>query len=371
VEPVRLWDPCSIIFTSGTTGPSKAVVAPYAQIWAQVGYCVIPTSSADDVHLLDLPMFHVGGLMALESMLAVGGSIVMTTGFSASTYWEVATRYGVTRSTMVSAMANFLWKTPPSAFEGSHRIRSILMTPVVANLDEWTQRFGVGEIWTMFNMSEVSSPICTMGMDPRSGTCGRPRPGVEVRIVDEHDVEVATGSVGELVIRTDRPWELCLEYKSMPEATAAAWRNGWFHTGDALRVDAEGRFFYVDRLKDSIRRRGENVSSFEVEASINTHEMVLESAVVPIPSEDGEDEIKACVVLRDPALSPSDLYTYLKDRLPHFMIPRFVEFVDELPKTPTNKTRKSELKDRGLTPATWDAEESGVRPSRSRPRTAP
>jgi crotonobetaine/carnitine-CoA ligase len=175
--------------------------------------------------------------------------------------------------------------------------------------------------------------------------------------VDEHDCEVPVGSVGEMVIRTDAPWSMSHGYYKNPEATAAAWRNGWFHTGDAFRVDADGNYIFVDRIKDAIRRRGENVSSFEVEKEICTFPAVKEAAVIAVRSELSEDEVMAVVApVPGRAVNPVELTRFLKDRLPYFMVPRYVRVVPELPKTPTAKIQKTELRQDGVTADTWDRE---------------
>ena len=173
--------------------------------------------------------------------------------------------------------------------------------------------------------------------------------------MDEHDIEVAEGQVGEMVVRSKDPWMVMAGYHDMPQATVAAWRNQWLHTGDAMRRETDGQFVFVDRMKDAVRRRGENVSSFEVEKEINEHPAVLESAVIAVASDATEDEIKACVVLRqEHRLDAETLLLFLDQRLPEFMVPRYVEFIGQMPKTPTQKIRKQALRDLGVTSATYD-----------------
>ena len=192
-------------------------------------------------------------------------------------------------------------------------------------------------------------------------TCGKPRKGVQLRLVDAHDVEVAPGEIGELVIRTDAPWALNHGYNANPEATASAWRNGWFHTGDAFRTDADGNYFFVDRFKDAIRRRGENVSSFEVELEVSAHPAVREAAAVAVPSEFGEDDILVAVSLAEgQSLDPADLIAFLKPRMAHFMVPRYIRVLDDLPKTPTRKVEKYLVRQSGITADTWDRETAGI-----------
>jgi crotonobetaine/carnitine-CoA ligase len=211
-------------------------------------------------------------------------------------------------------------------------------------------------------MTEISSPIVSEANPNKLGTCGKVRAGVEVRLVDSNDCEVPIGSVGEMIVRTDRPWAMNSGYHKNPQATAIAWRNGWFHTGDAFRRDNEGFFYFVDRVKDAIRRRGENISSFEVESEVMAHPHVREAAVIAVPSEYSEDEVMA-VIAPVPGVTVDyvDLIGFLTSRLPYFMVPRYIRMMDDLPKTPTAKVMKAELRAEGLTADSWDHEASGIK----------
>jgi crotonobetaine/carnitine-CoA ligase len=203
-------------------------------------------------------------------------------------------------------------------------------------------------------------------------TCGRVRKGFEARVVDEFDMEVPAGTVGELIVRADEPWTMNHGYNANAEATARAWRNGWFHTGDAFRRDEAGNFFFVDRMKDAIRRRGENISSFEVEAEIVAHPKVREAAVVGVPSEFGEDEVMAIVApVPGAEIDPVELIAFLTTRLAHFMVPRYLRFLSELPKTPTQKVEKHLLRNDGVTDDTWDRESAGIRLKREKLSAGP
>jgi crotonobetaine/carnitine-CoA ligase len=185
-------------------------------------------------------------------------------------------------------------------------------------------------------------------------------PGFDARVVDEHDEEVAAGTAGELVVRSDDAHAFALGYHRLPEKTSEAWRNSWFHTGDRVVRDEAGWFWFVDRLKDSIRRRGENISSYEVETVLGAHPSVAATAVVPAPAEEGEDEVLAFVVLRGGAeCSPEELMAFCEPRLAYFAIPRYVELVEELPVTPNGKVEKYRLRERGVTASTWDRERAG------------
>jgi crotonobetaine/carnitine-CoA ligase len=227
------------------------------------------------------------------------------------------------------------------------------MLPIMANVKEFERRFGL-RVRSTFNMTETSCCILTGADRANATSCGRVRPGFEARVVDENDAEVPDGQLGELVLRSDEPWTLMAGYWRKPEATIAAWRNLWFHTGDAFTRDADGNFYFVDRMKDAIRRRGENISSAEVEAEVNAHPAVLESAAIAVPSELAEDEVKIVVVLQPgQQVELPELVEFLKGRMAAFMVPRYIEIVGALPKTPTEKVRKAELRAAGVG-AAWD-----------------
>jgi crotonobetaine/carnitine-CoA ligase len=275
-------------------------------------------------------------------------------------------RHDVTSTCFVGAMTPFLLKLPPSNRDQEHPMRVGVTIPWNEDSLRLGQRYGI-EMRTAFNMTEISAPIVSEPNPPQIGTAGKPRPGMEVRVVDENDCEVAPGVVGELMVRSDRPWALNHGYYKDPEATAQAWRNGWFHTGDAFRYDDEGNFFFVDRIKDAIRRRGENISSFEVESEVTLHPDVGEAAAIPVPSEFSEDEVMVVVApVPGREVEPEALFHFLEPRLAHFMLPRYIRIVDDLPKTPTQKIQKHLLRDDGVTAATWDREVAGIKVKRER-----
>lgn len=212
------------------------------------------------------------------------------------------------------------------------------------------------------DMSEIASPIVSEANPVKRGTCGKVREGVEVRLVDRHDCEVAIGEIGEMLVRMDRPWGLNSGYNANPEATAEAWRNGWFHTGDAFRMDEDGYFYFVDRVKDAIRRRGENISSFEVELEVCAHPSVREATAIAVPSEFSEDEVMVVVApAPNCTIDRAELSDFLAKRMPYFMVPRYIRILDELPKTPTAKVMKAELRKEGITADTWDRQEAEFR----------
>ncbi|PJK27498.1 AMP-binding protein [Minwuia thermotolerans] len=358
IEP---WDPHQIIFTSGTTGPSKAVLCSYLHLYSNAGPESWPCVTGEDRYLVNLPMFHIGGSGITYNMLVRGGSITLVDRFDTASFWEVIRKTETTATFLLGVMAQFIEKLPETASDADNPLRVMFMVPLAGDIRKFAARFGV-EVYTIFNMTEVSTPIFSEPNPEIRGTCGKARAGVEVRLVDDNDCEVPVGEIGEMMVRTDRPWAMNSGYYNNAEATAKAWRNGWFHTGDAFRMDGEGNFYFVDRMKDAIRRRGENISSFEVEAEVGAHPAVREVAAIAVPNEMSEDEVMVvCAPVEGREIDPVDLIEFLKPRMAHFMVPRYVRVVAELPKTPTAKVQKAELRKEGVTDDTWDREAAGIR----------
>ncbi len=365
-QPIEPWDVQSIIYTSGTTGRSKGVLSSYAHLWHMGGAQAFPMLDASDCYLIYLPFFHVGGTLPVIGMLNRGGAIAMGGDFTTEAFWPTVLATGATYTILLGVMSTFLSKCPPEARDRDHSLKKVTMIPLPDDSREFSERFGC-KVYTLFNMTEVSVPTVSGANPTVVGTCGKRRPGVDLRIVDGNDCEVAAGSVGELIVRTDAPWALNSGYHKNPEATAQAWRNGWFHTGDAFRKDEDGNFFFVDRMKDAIRRRGENISSFEVEAEILAHPHVRECAVVAVPNEMAEDDVLAIVAPAPGSkIDPTELLEFLSPRLAHFMMPRYVRVMNDLPRTPTQKVEKYILRQQGLTADTWDREKAGIKIRRER-----
>jgi crotonobetaine/carnitine-CoA ligase len=360
-RPIEPWDTQSIIYTSGTTGPSKGVLSSYLHMYTNPGPESWPFVLPDDRFLINMPMFHIGGMGLCFAMLARGGSIAMMENFATQTFWQFVARSECTVIFLLGAMATFLLKEPPSDADTAHKVRLAFLVPLTSNHRDVSERFGV-DIYTIFNMTEVSTPIVSDPNPEKPGTCGKARDGVEVRLVDDNDCEVAVGEIGEMIVRTDRPWAMNHGYYKNLEATVEAWRNGWFHTGDAFRQDEDGYFYFVDRVKDAIRRRGENISSFEVEAEVIAHPDIREAAAVGVPSEFSEDEVLVALApMPDREIDPAALLHFLSERMPYFMLPRYIRIMDDLPKTPTEKVRKHVLRAEGVSPDTWDREAAGIR----------
>ena len=353
------WDVQSVIYTSGTTGLSKGVLSPYLQLYTTATIVYGYLREGEGI-LVNLPMFHVGGTSSLMIALIRSGSFHLVDGFSTDRFWDQVRRGKcATTSGLIGIMGAFLMKSPPRADDREHPIRCMTGFPINEQTVKIRDRFGIDYL-TGFNMTELSAPLVSELNTTVFGACGRPRSGVQCRLVDEHDMEVPDGTPGELVVRSDTPWTFNLGYDGLPDATARAWRNGWFHTGDMLRKDADGNYYFVDRLKDAIRRRGENVSSIEVEAAVRTHAAVDEVIAVGIPVESEEEVMVVIVPKAGHTIEPTQLIEWLTPRLPYFAVPRFVRIVAAIPKTETNKQRKFPFRDAGVTADTWDRVAAGI-----------
>jgi len=358
IEP---WDPQSIIYTSGTTGPSKGVLSSYLHMYTNAGPETWTCVTGQDRFLVNMPMFHIGGMGVTFVMFVRGGSVAFAERFDTASFLDTVRATAATATFLLGVMASFLEKLPPRPDDADTTLRLAFMVPLAGDIAGFSRRFGC-EIYTIFNMTEISTPIISGPNPGVRGTCGQQRAGVDVRLVDGNDCEVPVGAVGEMIVRTDRPWGMNSGYYKNPAATAAAWRNGWFHTGDAFRRDAEGNFYFVDRIKDAIRRRGENISSFEVEADVQAHPDVREVAAIGVPNELSEEDVLIVVAPIDGrVIDPAKLLEFLGARMAHFMLPRYVRILPELPKTPSSKVMKHELRVAGVTADTWDRERAGIR----------
>ena len=356
-------DPSAIIYTSGTSGPAKGVVCPHAQFfWWGVLTSEALEASSEDVLFTTLPFFHINALNTLWQALLSGATFAFRNRFSASRHWAEARQAGATITYLLGAMANILLKAPPGPADRQHSIRVALSPATPAEVAaQFQDRFGVrlidgyGSTETNLVMSNVIG-----GYAP--GTMGRVVEGFEARIVDAQDRELPSGAPGELALRHTEPFSFASGYFGDPEATASAWRNLWFHTGDRAMRDERGIYHFIDRIKDAIRRRGENISSWEVEQALLTHPEVENAAVVGVPADLGEEEVMAFVAPRgNSPPTPEALIGFLQTRLAHFAIPRYLEFVDKLPETENGKVRKQTLKERGIGPATWDRDKSDLK----------
>jgi carnitine-CoA ligase len=356
-DEVEPHDLMTIAYTSGTTGRSKGVLVPHAHAWTHAS--AVGRTEAGDIRFVVLPQFHIAGQWGgVYRALLAGATAYVAPGFHASTFLDEVRLIGATTTQLVGTMAAFLTAQPVRPDDHVNPLREVHMIPMVRDVRAFADRFGVHTV-TGYGNTEVGTVLANNDPATIPGL-GSPRPGYQVRLVDEHDREVSRGQAGECVVRADIPWTTMLGYHAAPEKTAEVFRNGWLHSGDALRQDADGHFHFVDRTDDSIRRRGENVSSLEVETAISQHPAVLECAAVAVPSEHLEDEIKAVVVPRPgEVIDEEELVLFLAERLPYFMVPRYVSVLAALPKTQTAKVRKSELRLAGVEGA-WDCQAAGL-----------
>ncbi|MEU7811992.1 AMP-binding protein [Pseudonocardia sp. NPDC049154] len=356
-----------IIFTSGTTGPSKGVLLSHHYLAAYgTMYADINGLRSDDVLLNFLPFFHVGAKFLTIATLVCGGRMRLLPRLSISTFLDEVTRHGVTNFVAVGGVCNMLLSKPPRPDDTQSSIRTIYAVPDPADIhEEMERRFGC-RMTTVYGSTEVGLPIFRgVDDDYRPGSCGRQSPYYEVRVVDEHDNEVPVGEPGELVIRPRRPYLVGSGYIGMPERTVEAWRNLWLHSGDRGRMDADGWFYFEDRATDSLRRRGENISSFEVETLVTGHPAVSEAIAVAAAADVGEDDVWVLVTLRDGMdVEPEELLRYCAEKMPYFMVPRYLDIVQDFPRTPTAKVEKYKLRAAGPGSTTWDREAHGWRVTR-------
>jgi crotonobetaine/carnitine-CoA ligase len=369
-EPVetRHYDTSSIMYTSGTTGPSKGVVLPYGVggVFAQ-GVVDTATLTSDDVSYVVHPLFHANAqfMQVLPSLLA-GARISLWPGFSASRWLEQIRACGATITNTLGVMCNFIYGQPTREDNADNPLRAMVTLPAPSDIaEDFERRFGV-KCLEGYGMTEVGVITYRRLDEPlRLGSAGRALEWFDVRVVDpETDEPLPRGNVGEIVVRPKTTGIIMKEYNNVPAKTVEAWRNLWFHTGDAGELDEEGHLFFRDRVKDVIRRRGENISSFSIESAANTHPAVEESAAIAVPAEHGvgaEDEVKLCVVLKQgEELDPAELHEYCTQRMPYFAVPRYIEYISEIPKTANEKVRKNVLREEGITPNTWDREAAGI-----------
>ncbi len=358
--PVEPGDTVAILYTSGTTGMSKGVCCPHAQyFWWGVNTARLLGLSGDDVLLTTLPLFHTNALNTFYQALLTGASMVVEPRFSASGFAASLSRHGATVTYLLGAMVPILLSRPESELDRAHRVKLSLAPGVPERFHpQFLERFGF-PLLDGYGSTETNFVLgCTLAQR-HPGTMGPVSDGFEARVVDDADNAVPDGASGELVLRATEPFAFATGYFGMPEQTVQAWRNLWFHTGDRVVRDADGYFRFVDRMKDAIRRRGENISSYEVEQVLLSHPDVAEAAAFPVGSELAEDEVMAAVVLRDGCgLPPAALAEYCKGRMPGFAIPRYIEVVASLPMTENGKVQKFRLRERGVTAATWDREAS-------------
>lgn len=348
-----------LVFTSGTTGRSKACALSNYYTTRQVEIFADEMGLREgDVHFSPFPLFHAdASLYTIGAAILLGNEAHLGERFSVSRFWDQVREAKATVFDFMGATLTMLHKQPRDPRDGDNPARLAWGIPMPAFADEFEERFGL-ELIDGYGMTECGVVIYNPGRGAPAGSSGRVVAPYEVKIVDENRVEVPAGEVGEIAVRSSEPNLMMLGYFGMPEETAAMMSGGWLYTGDLGSFDTDGYFYFSGRKKDALRRRGQNISAFEVEEVIDSHPDVLESAVFGVASDLTEQEVMATIVLAPGSdLRPADLHRFCAERMADFMLPRYIDFVSALPKTPTAKVEKTELEKRGITPTTWDAEQ--------------
>lgn len=361
-------DLATLIYTSGTTGPSKGCMISHSYFYNNA-YQILAREgrNSDTVNWTPLPLFHMNALAGsvLSSMMA-GGRVAISRRFSTSRFWPEIERSGATVVNLLGSLIAFIADAPDNehaarCFGQLHAVRSSPFSPELQR--KWKERFGVTYAGSnSYGLTEAARvTMLADGEDCPPGSSGRANDDFDIRIFDDDDNEVPPGTAGEIVVRPRRPHVMFEGYWNRPDATLAVMRNMWLHTGDIGRIDDDGWFYFVDRKKDYLRRRGENISSHEVETALKAHPAIADLAVHSVFAEEAEDEVKVTAMLKaGQTLTEEEYCRWSIDHLPYFAVPRFFEFRDDLPRSPTGKVLKYVLRDDGRTPATWDRETAGI-----------
>ena len=348
----------TIMYTSGTTGPSKGVMLPQRYYPAKAAdAAAMLEGTEDDVILCVQPLFHIDARAFLVSCLHLGCVAVLGERFRVSTFWDQVREHQATLFGTIGTMLWMLYKQPPRPDDRDNPARAASCSSTPGEiLRAFEERFGL-RIIEMYGLTECVVLTGETRDNTQPGRIGRAIPQVEAQIVDDMDAPVEVGAIGELIFRPRESFAMMQGYWNKPEATAEAWRNLWFHTGDLVREYPDGMLEYIGRKKDSIRRRGENVSAWEVEQACANHPSVLDVAAIGVASDVGEEDV-AVVVVEVPGktLDPADLVAFVSKDLPRFAVPRYVEIVDSLPKGPSERVEKGKVRERGITSAAWDSD---------------
>ncbi|MDQ0691373.1 class I adenylate-forming enzyme family protein [Arthrobacter sp. W4I7] len=357
--------PSAILWTSGTTGRPKGVVQSHHVWLMQADFNAERRGiRKGDVIYCCMPMYNSGGWTVNTFPALVRGiPMGIDAKFSVSNFWDRIRHYGATHTFTVGAMHMFLWNQPERPDDADNPLRGAGMIPMPPDIkSKFAKRFGIEDIYAAYGQSEIVYVSFAEGTKEwKPGSSGKPVPGITVRMLDDDDREVPTGSVGEICIRTDDPWMMFSGYFNNAEATAEAFRNGWFHTGDLGRFDEDGELFFADRKADYIRYKGRSVASFEVESLAINHPAVAEVGAVGVTSEEleHEAEIKLFVMLKEgQAVTAEELARYINDNGPYYLVPRFIEFIEEMPHNENGKLQKFLLRKRGRSENDWDRDTS-------------
>jgi crotonobetaine/carnitine-CoA ligase len=355
----RATDALMVLFTSGSTGPSKGCVLSHRYTIRQAELMVHHLGlRPDDVLYCPFPLFHIDAtVLTVAPALLMGATAAIGERFSVSGFWTEVRRFGATVFDFMGATLSLLSKAPALPDDADNPVRLGWGVPIPETATEFEHRFGL-QLVELYGSTDAGIPIYhPVDVPRRVGSCGRLLDSYEAELVDANGLRVPDGEVGELLLRPNEPSLMSDGYHGMPEATVGSRRNFWFHTGDLLRRDSEGWYYFVGRRAENIRRRGENISSFEVEEVVKLHPAVADAAAYGVPSELTEDDVMVAVVLRPGIeLEHSALTEFCAERMARHMVPRYVDFVADLPRTPTEKVVKEALRARGVTPTTWDRE---------------
>lgn len=362
------WDLACIVYTSGTTGPSKGCMLSYnymcnlARLQLRAG-----PATENDITITPLPLFHMNALcVGILSNIMVGARVAIVQRFSVSNFWPEVERSGATIASILGSMGGLLAQAPDNesmkrCVGQIHTVRGNPFTEESKRI--WRERFGAKQVGgNGYGLTEASViTSLPAGEYAAPGSSGKRIPDFDVRIVDDLDRELPANTPGEIVVRPLRPDIMFMGYWGRPADTMKLLRNMWFHTGDIGKFDEEGFFYFVDRKKDYLRRRGENISSFEMEAAFAAHPAIEEVAVHAVPSDKGEDDVKVTAVLKPgSALMPEELFKWAIDSVPYYALPRYIEFRSSMPKNPQGRVLKYQLREEGKTPTTWDLEETDI-----------
>lgn len=362
IEPqveVKPTDLAAFIYTSGTTGPPKGVKLTHQYFYYMAkDNLKYRKAKVDDIFYTCLPLFHTNA-QGLTTLPAFFGKIPLALGkrFSASNFWDEVRKHQATQINGIGAMLTILMKQPPKPDDRDVPVRLAFIAPIPKELfaaaeERWNLKLVEG-----YGLTESGVIAYQPFNNSKPGSFGKAIPEYEVKIVDENDQEVPPNTIGEIIVRPKRPHSMMEGYYNMPEATLEAFKNLWFHTGDYGVQDEEGFLYFIDRKKDVIRRRGENISSFEIERTIATHPNVYEVAAIAVPSELGEDDVKVLIQFKENReVSYEEMIRWMETKLPDFMVPRYLEYVESFPKTPTERIEKYKLRQNALNENTWDRE---------------
>ena len=356
-----------IMFTSGTTGVSKGVMINHHLLWSYgVNYAEIVRMTEADNSYNYLPFFHVAGKFVLMAAMLVNARMVLVPRLSVSDFWRDVRAHGATLMVAVGGVCHMLYSQTPMSDDADNPLRMIYAVPVPAEFQsQFESRFDLVFV-EGYGSTEMNIVACSQPGSSPPGSFGRALQSYEIDIFDERDMPCPANVPGEIVVRPKRPHTIMEGYYGLPEKSLEVMRNLWLHSGDQGYRDENGWFFFLDRLTDSMRRRGENISSFEVERLINQHDGISEAAAVAVRSQLQEDEVKVVAVRNpDTVLTEESLLRYCVEVMPYFMVPRYIEFCDELPRTALTKVRKVELRAAGVTDTTWDCEAHGWRVTRN------